>query len=159
MQLGKSLKLDCGSPYGYHFRVTNKVSSCFYLIDLLNINVSFQDEKIIRDKKDIQFLISKKGGYLFRTTQLTKLNDEHAELKHAYEEIQEKIVAEILKHASEFCLGTFFRAFTEITIYCSELLRPASTVLFGDGPVGRPASISHGGERALVRASANLGER
>ena len=62
-----------------------------------------QDEKSLRN--DVRFTVvnaNKAGGLKFRSAELARLNDEHAEMKADYDSVQRDIVAQLLRHAGPF---------------------------------------------------------
>ncbi|KAF8562356.1 hypothetical protein P879_08987 [Paragonimus westermani] len=81
---GKSVKLDSNEQLGYFMRVTLK------------------EEKSLREFKSFQILDAQKGGVRFRNTVMSRLNDNHLEVKREYTEAQKSIVDEVLRIATGY---------------------------------------------------------
>lgn len=81
LDAGSSIKLECVSQHGFHFRITLK------------------DETLIRKNNSYRILDAIKGGVRFTTTKLQDYSDSFTTLKNAYEEQQQTIVAEVIRVA------------------------------------------------------------
>lgn len=85
-----SVKLDCVSHLGYHFRVT------------------LRDETILRKNKNYRILDALKGGVRFTNDALENLNNDFMKARDDYEEQQQSIVDEVIGVASGY-LASFTR--------------------------------------------------
>uniref|UniRef100_A0A182VSS0 DNA mismatch repair proteins mutS family domain-containing protein n=1 Tax=Anopheles minimus TaxID=112268 RepID=A0A182VSS0_9DIPT len=81
LEAGSSIKLECVSQHGFHFRITLK------------------DETLIRKNNSYRILDAIKGGVRFTTTKLQDYSESFASLKSAYEEQQQTIISEVIRVA------------------------------------------------------------
>lgn len=94
----ESVKLDCVSHLGYHFRVT------------------LRDEACLRKNKNYRIIDALKGGARFTNDALESLNIDFMKARDDYEEQQQTIVDEVIGVASGY-LGSF----TRLNSYVAEL--------------------------------------
>lgn len=85
-----SVKLDCVSHLGYHFRVT------------------MRDESTLRKSKNYKIIDALKGGARFTNDALEDLNLKFIAARDEYEEEQQTIVDEVIKTATSY-MGSFTR--------------------------------------------------
>lgn len=81
---GKSIKLECNPQHGYFFRVVKR------------------DEQAVRHTKSYKIIDAVAAGVRFTNETLVTLNRDYSEVNEKYEEIQKKIVDEILKVAGSY---------------------------------------------------------
>ncbi|XP_058120006.1 DNA mismatch repair protein spellchecker 1 [Anopheles ziemanni] len=84
LEAGSSIKLEFVSHHGFHFRITVK------------------DETLIRKNNRYRILDAVKGGVRFTTDSLSDMSENFSELKEAYEEQQQTIVAEVVRVAAGY---------------------------------------------------------
>lgn len=93
-----SVKLDCVSHLGYHFRVT------------------LRDESSMRKSKKYRIIDALKGGVRFTNDTLESLNADFINARDEYEKQQESIVEEVIGVS----LG-YLASFTRLNSYIAEL--------------------------------------
>uniref|UniRef100_A0AAG5DF98 DNA mismatch repair proteins mutS family domain-containing protein n=1 Tax=Anopheles atroparvus TaxID=41427 RepID=A0AAG5DF98_ANOAO len=84
LEAGSSIKLEYVSHHGFHFRIMIK------------------DEPLIRKNNSYRILDAVNRGVRFTTHSLSELSEKFSELKEAYEEQQQTIVAEVVRVAAGY---------------------------------------------------------
>uniref|UniRef100_A0A182JMG9 DNA mismatch repair proteins mutS family domain-containing protein n=1 Tax=Anopheles atroparvus TaxID=41427 RepID=A0A182JMG9_ANOAO len=84
LEAGSSIKLEYVSHHGFHFRIMIK------------------DEPLIRKNNSYRILDAVNRGVRFTTQSLSELSEKFSELKEAYEEQQQTIVAEVVRVAAGY---------------------------------------------------------
>ncbi|KAF5287694.1 hypothetical protein FQA39_LY15794 [Lamprigera yunnana] len=81
---GKSIKLECTEQHGYFFRVT------------------LREEQTLRKNKHFEIIDAIKGGVRFINEKLKSLNEQYADIKVNYEQLQKSVVEKIFEVAAGY---------------------------------------------------------